>query len=195
MPQWIYKFILCVIISANMSSAIPDIPMVISGNVSINGEPASVGTEVNALMGGDVLGSHVVSKKGIYGLIVENRPGIKAFDIYVNGIKSGASGWSSDPKILNLAITVKGSSPIEKSSPYSGATITNTGITAINSSPKTTVEVKTEVEPEIQKTGLKQEHQEQQKTSGQESAKLPGFNFLYIIMSIILIYNMTKRRG
>jgi hypothetical protein len=195
MRPWIYKLILFVIISANISSAVPAIPMVISGNVSINDEPAPVGTEVKALMDGDVLGSYVVLKKGIYGMIVENRPGIKSFDIYVNGIKSGTTAWSSEPKILNLAITVKGSSPVGKSSLSSGAAITNTGTTTINASTTTAANVKTEVEPEIQKTGLKQELQATQGSSGQESAKIPGFNFLYIFISIILIYSIIKTRG
>jgi hypothetical protein len=193
MPPWIYKFMLCVIISANLSSAVPAIPMVISGNVSINGEPASVGTEVKALMNEDVLGSFVVSKKGIYGLIVENRPGIKALDIYVNGIKSGTTGWSSEPKILNLAITVKGSPPVEKSKPSSGGSNTNTGTTTINTSSTTVAKIKAEVPQEIQNTGLKQE--EPQELSGQESANIPGFNFLNICIAILLIYNMIKRRG
>src|SRR3989337_1071453 len=104
MRQWIFKLILCVIMSANMSGAVPTIPMVISGNVSINGEPAPVGTEVKALMNGEVSGSYVVSKKGIYGLIVENRPGIRTVDIYVNGIRSRTLYWSSEPHVLNLAV-------------------------------------------------------------------------------------------
>ncbi len=192
MLPWKYKLMLCLIISANLSSAVPAIPMVISGNVSINGEPASVGTEVKALVDGDVLGSNAVSKKGIYGLIVENRPGIKAIDIYVSGIKSATTGWSSEPKILNLA--VKGSSPIEKSGPSSGAANTNTGTTTINASTTMATKVKAEVPSEIQKTGLKQEHQEQQESSGQESANIPGFNFLNICIAILLVYNMITRR-
>ena len=188
MRQWIFKLILCVIMSANMSSAVPTIPMVISGNVSINGEPAPVGTEVKALMNGEVSGSYVVSKKGIYGLIVENRPGIRTVDIYVNELKSMTPDWSSEPHVLNLAVTARSSQPIEKTGLSHGTTITNTY------TPTATATVKAEVLPKAEKTAFSPESQEQNRSQGQENARSPGFNLLNVFIAILLIFNIIKRR-
>ncbi len=99
------------VLFALISSAEPGIPMVVNGTVYINGELAPPSTVVKAMMGGEVKGSSVVTEKGIYGVIVDYKPGYSTVDLYVNEIKSMSFEWSSDPKTANPRVTISGATP------------------------------------------------------------------------------------
>jgi hypothetical protein len=179
------------ILSANIGSAVPTIPMVISGNISINGEPASQGTEVKALMNGEVLTSCIVEKNGIFGLIVENRPGVKTIDIYVNGIRSSSIDWSSEPTVLNLEVTDIRSLPVEKASLSQGTSVANTS----TASPTAITTVKAEILSKAEKKVIMTESQEQKKLPEQEAETMAGFDFLNVCIAVLLISIIMKRRG
>ncbi|MBU3966576.1 MAG: hypothetical protein KKG76_04245 [Euryarchaeota archaeon] len=190
MQRWIYRFILCIILSANIGSAVPTIPMVISGNISINGEPASPGTDVKALMNGEVLTSYVVDKSGIFGLIVENRPGVRTIDIYVNGIRSSSIDWSSQPTMLNLDVTDKRSQPVEKTSLSQGTSVANTS----TASPNAITTVKAEIIQKVEKMVAMPENIEQKSSPKQDAATVPGFEVLNFCIAILFISIIMKRR-
>lgn len=174
--------------SANIGSAVPTIPMVISGNISINGEPASPGTEVKALMNGEVLTSYVVDKSGIFGLIVENRPGIRTIDIYVNGIRSSSIDWSSEPRVLNLDVTDNRSQPVEKTSVSQGTLVANTSTASPNAT------VKDKIISKAEKTVAIPENNEQRSSTKPEALRSPGFDLLNVFIAILLISVIMKKR-
>jgi len=162
--------------------------MVISGNISINGEPASPGTEVKASAYGEVLTGYVVDKSGIYGLIVENRPGIRTIDIYVNGIKASSIDWNSQPAILNLDVTDNRSQPVEKTSLSQGTSVAKTSMANISTaSPNAITTVKATIIPEADKSVTTPENNEQRSSPEQETLRSPGFELLNVFIAILLV--------
>jgi hypothetical protein len=102
MQRLIFSIILSLGLLTVGASAVPDIPMIINGNVFLDGSPAPAGTKVIALMDGEVIGSSYVIDNGVYGMLVRSDKGSNKIDIYVNGILSDNIDMSNKPMSLNL---------------------------------------------------------------------------------------------
>ncbi len=67
-------------------------PMMLQGNLLIDGEPAAVGTEITAVVDGNEVGATTVTKEGVFGDQRSNRlPVPSNYDvvsIYVNNVKT-----------------------------------------------------------------------------------------------------------
>lgn len=94
-------FLLLIPISANPTalaienSEVPILPLIIKGDVTLDGEPAEVGTEVTAKINGEVVGTTEVSTKGVYGDLPQNRllvtsapENYEKIKFYINGMEA-----------------------------------------------------------------------------------------------------------
>ncbi len=103
----ISKFILLFIVIltfVHISDAVPEIPMIVSGSVHINGIPAPAGTAITAMSGGELKGSTILTQSGTYGMMVNYTQG--SVEFYVNNTKVQSINWSSDPQVLNLSVMI-----------------------------------------------------------------------------------------
>lgn len=112
----------CILLSALVSGAwaVPALPCAFWGSVTINGQPAAVGTTVTALIDGDVRGQITVTETGKYGdyaelmekLVVEGTEEDvgKTIRFMVAGMYAPqtASFVSGDGQSLDLSLTTGG---------------------------------------------------------------------------------------
>ncbi len=90
---------LVIVLSAGIVSAEnpPNLPVIIHGNVNIDGKPAPPGTTISAKAGDSLAGTTKVLTAGTYGDIANDRLPVSAgadgttIDFYVNNIKATAS--------------------------------------------------------------------------------------------------------
>ncbi len=91
--------IICTVISFSagiVSAAPPNLPVILYGNVNIDGNPAPVGTTITATAGTSPAGATNVLSAGTYGEVANGRLPVSAADgakveFYVNGIKATPS--------------------------------------------------------------------------------------------------------
>lgn len=88
---------------------IPEIPLVIEGEVSIGGSPAANGTIVSAFMDGAERAKHIVTNPGRYALAVSGSSATdtnKTVKLFVNGVDtSSTTVWKSgEIVVINLSI-------------------------------------------------------------------------------------------
>lgn len=188
MLQWSCRIVVCINLLSMVGSTIPSIPMLISGNVSIDGEAAPIGTEIKAIMGDKVMGSITVSEKGGYAMIVENRPGSKVVEIYVNGIRSRTIDWSNEPGTLDLTVSLDNfpkSGPVQKVSQGSGSA---SGISPA-ASPTVNITVTTET---AEQNTISYLVGPQRKTE-KETVQLPGFDVVTFCFTTILTSKILRR--
>ncbi len=110
---------------------IPEIPLVIEGEVSIGGSPAANGTIVSAFMDGAERAKHIVMNPGRYALAVSGSSATdknKTIKLFVNGVDtSSTTVWKSGEIVtINLSIAVPSSTATASSgssSSGSGGTI------------------------------------------------------------------------
>ena len=210
MQPWMYRLVivLVLILNISISSAVPPIPMVASGNVYINGESAPVGTVVKAIVGGDIKGSTTLSQSGVYGIYVE--PGSGTVDFYVNDVKANSVEWSMVPITLDLSVTIEEQPETIQTPSASQPTVTPTqtpDVSALTSesntnseSPQVTetavvvdtpISVDT-VEPEAQATVLQDDIEATQVPAEQNNpVEASGFGLFTFISSILLV---SRRR-
>lgn len=176
MLRLIYRAALCIVLLAHAGSALPQLPMVVNGTVLINGEPAPVGTEIKALIDGEVKGSYIIREKGLYGMIVEYKPGSNIVDFYVNGIKSQSIHWSVEPGTLNLIITTS-----QAAREATTATATQTATSTATNEARTA----DTVTPEAQVTVLQQEN-DTHAPQKQARVESPGFEAIIVVFALLL---------
>ncbi len=171
------KFVLLftvILTFVHISSAVPSIPMIVSGSVHINGVPAPAGTVVTAMGGGEIKGSTILIQAGIYGMKVNQTQGLVEF--YVNDIKAQSINWSSDPQVLNLSVTIY--QPV--------------------SSPKATYSMIPEVEAtDTVVPGTKNATREvntQQEEISRRTVQSPGLESFVVVFSVALISKLISRR-
>jgi len=200
MQQWMFKYsILAILIATivNTASAVPAVPMVVSGAVYINGEPAPAGTEIKALIAGEIKGSSIISQQGVYGIVVEYGQGI--VELYVNNIKAQSMNWSGEPVMVNLSvtITVNPQSTQPKQSTQSNQSIQPTQINVKNVSiaAQTTAAPATTIEPKkatsAPESTTPQATVAQDKVEKSDAVKTPGFglslSFLILFAARVII--------
>lgn len=190
MQQWMFKIIFSLILIAvtvNTVSAVPTLPMVVSGAVHINGEPAPAGTEIKALIAGEVKGSTIISQQGVYGIVVEYGQGM--VELYINNIKAESTNRSSEPKTLNLSVTMTTKT---QSTQSTQSTAKNASTAAQTTAvPTTTIEPKTAAStPE---SNTPQATATQDRVEKSEAVKTPGFGLLFSL-SILFAARVIIRR-
>ncbi|MEK6808926.1 MAG: hypothetical protein AABY14_04525 [Nanoarchaeota archaeon] len=78
----------------SLVSAIPQLPMILSGEVIVDSDPAKKGTIISARVNGKEMNNYVVVKDGYYTLSVIAKEG-EIIDIYVNNKRSASAIFST----------------------------------------------------------------------------------------------------
>lgn len=109
-----------------MAEPMPEIPLVIQGDVSIGGSPAANGTTVSAFLDGAQRAQHIVANPGKYAMAVSGSSATdnkKTIKLFVNGVDTSSTAvWKSGEIVtINLAIAApsSGSTTSPKSGSYS----------------------------------------------------------------------------
>jgi cobalamin biosynthesis Mg chelatase CobN len=197
MQQWMFKYICLAILIAtavNTVSAVPTLPMVVSGAVHINGEPAPAGTEIKALIAGEIKGNNIISQQGVYGIVVEYGQG--TVELYVNNIKVQSINWSSEPQTLNLSVTMTVNlQPIQstQSTQHTQTNVKNASTVAqTTASTTTTVEPKTAIS--APKSTTPQATFTQDKVEKSEALKTPVFGLLLSFLILFAAGVIIRRK-
>lgn len=105
MKLLVFLFLL-IISSSFILAAPPELPMIISGNVSINDKPAKVGTDITAILNGEQVSETEVSEAGTFTLLLQKLEEGQEVGFFVDGIDSNQtiSYKSSDFQQLTLKV-------------------------------------------------------------------------------------------
>ena len=87
-------------------SAIPQLPMIVNGEVYINDKPAKTGTEIMAVLGEDEVNKVEITEKGKFTLLLQKLNKNDKLDFYVDDIYTNQSViyQSGDFKQLTLKV-------------------------------------------------------------------------------------------
>ena len=102
-----FLFFLILVISSSFVNAIPELPMIISGNVTINDKPAKVGTEITARVVDNEVNKVTVAEKGKFTFLLQKLNENDKVDLYVDGINSEVSVDYKSSDYQNLALAVE----------------------------------------------------------------------------------------
>ncbi len=83
--------LLILIISSGFILAVPELPMIVSGDVYINENPAKVGTEITALLDGEEFASSEVNERGKFTILLQKLEAGQEVEFYVDGISANES--------------------------------------------------------------------------------------------------------
>ncbi len=105
MKSFILVFFL-LIISLSFIYAVPELPMIITGNVSINDKPADIGTEITARANNEEIIKFKINEKGKFNFVLQKLKDNQKINFYVDGISANKtlSYKSGDFKQLTLKI-------------------------------------------------------------------------------------------
>ncbi len=84
-------FLMSIIFFSHFVLAVPELPMIVSGDVYINDKPAKIGTEITAKMEGEEVVSVEISEKGSYTFLLQKLEGKGVIKLYVDDIDTGES--------------------------------------------------------------------------------------------------------
>lgn len=188
--------------NATGSAAPPDIPMVVSGNVSINGQPAPAGTVINAVVGEEIINSTTISQPGKYAIMVVYKQG--TVELYVNNVKARSIAWTT-PQMLDLSVTIAGSQAAATVSPAATATAATaqssggqgggaTSAATAVPSPKVTVRVTDSIKPEAKITPQETDAPMQENLKEPRTVRSPGFGGIAVVLIIGLISRSAAGR-
>jgi hypothetical protein len=188
MQPWAFRLLLCITLLALVASAepMPTMPMVLSGNVYINGAPAPIDTVIKAMIGEEVKGSTVLSQTGIYGLKVQYGQGLVEF--YVNDVKAPQSvEWSTTPGTLNLTVMIAQTGQIAPTSTQLESGQLQASRTTATATSTASPKVGTPAIPEATNT-ISQEKNESQPVDLQrrEAVKVPGIEAGIVVLMVLL---------
>ncbi len=182
----------------HVSGAVPDIPMIVSGNVHINGVPAPAGTVVTAMSGGELKGSTVLTQAGTYGAMINYTQGL--VDFYVNDTKAQSINWSNVPQTLDLSVTI----PVVSQAAVTTAAVrpaaggASGAITTVTATPKataTTTPAATDTVKPAAKTASQETNTPPNETSQKpRTVQSPGFGAIAVIFAVVLISRSIIRR-
>lgn len=158
----------------HIGSAAPNIPMIVSGKVYINGALAPAGTVVKTTTGGELKGSTILMQTGTYGLVVNYTQGSVQF--YVNDVKAQSINWSSDPQVLDLSVTISRtvSSPKATYSTIPGVRATDMIIPRAKNATQ----------------GINT----QQEEISRRTVQSPGLGYFVVVFAVVLISKLISRR-
>jgi len=102
----LFLLLLSIIISFSLISAVPQLPMIVTGNVSINDNPAKIGTEITAVVNGEKVIGIETTEKGKFNFLLQKLNESDEAKLYVDGIYSEQtiSYKSGDFKQLTLKV-------------------------------------------------------------------------------------------
>jgi len=99
-------FLFLLIINLVFVSAVPELPMLITGEVYINNHPARAGTEISAMINGNEVAKTEISDAGKFTLLLQKLNEGDEIKLYVDGIdtKESILYKSGDFKQLTLKV-------------------------------------------------------------------------------------------
>ena len=71
--------------------AVPELPMIVSGDVYINEKPAKVGTDITAMLNEEQVSETEISERGKFTLLLQKLEENQEVDFYVDGISANQS--------------------------------------------------------------------------------------------------------
>lgn len=74
------------VISSALATAIPELPMIVNGEVYINDKPAKIGTEITARVNGQEVVEFKVAEKGKFNLLLQKLDKDDEVEFFVDGI-------------------------------------------------------------------------------------------------------------
>lgn len=123
-------FAIATIPVSTASEASPSLPLIVGGEVTIDGEVAPVGTEITVKLGENTVGTTTVGSAGVYGDLPTNRLLITSdpddyenLKFYVNGVETDLVDLNNAVPGATVATTITSSAPVvsEKSAEKSVA--------------------------------------------------------------------------
>ena len=102
-----FLFFLLLVISSSFVYAIPELPMIISGNVTINDKPAKIGTEITARVVDNEVNKVTIAEKGKFTFLLQKLNENDKVDLYVDGINSEVSVDYKSGDFQNPALAVE----------------------------------------------------------------------------------------
>jgi len=102
----LFLFLVFTLLFFNFVSAIPELPMIVNGEVYINDKPAKIGTEIKATLGEDVVSEFEVTERGKFNLLLQKLDKSDEVEFFVNDIYTNQSViyQSGDFKQLTLKV-------------------------------------------------------------------------------------------
>jgi hypothetical protein len=117
-------FAIATIPVSTASEASPSLPLIVGGEVTIDGEVAPVGTEITVKLGENTVGATTVGFAGVYGDLPTNRLLITSEPDDYENLKFYVNGVETDPVDLNNAVpgatvstTITSSAPVVSDKP------------------------------------------------------------------------------
>lgn len=95
-----------IIISSFIFAAPPQLPMIISGNASINDKPAKIGTEISAVLNNEEVAKIEISEAGKFTLLLQKLEENQKIDFYVDGIYTNQSILYKSGSFQQLSLKV-----------------------------------------------------------------------------------------
>ena len=87
----LFLFLVFTLLFFNFVSAIPELPMIVNGEVYINDKPAKIGTDVTARVNGQEVVEFEVTEKGKFNLLLQKLNKNDKVDFYVDDIYTNQS--------------------------------------------------------------------------------------------------------
>lgn len=102
----IFLFFLILVLSSCFVSAVPELPMIISGDATINEKPAKVGTEITAKIDDKEVNEVKITEGGKFTFLLQKLDENSLVKLYVDGIdaKVSVNYKSGDFQDLELAV-------------------------------------------------------------------------------------------
>ncbi|MCG7850318.1 MAG: PGF-CTERM sorting domain-containing protein [ANME-2 cluster archaeon] len=177
-------FVIIILSSMTIATiAIPDIPNMFYGSVTLNGEPAPTGTTINAYIDEEIKGSILVQNPGIYGddskLSVGGING-STISFTVNGVEAEQTAiWQeySNPQKLDLTSGEYSTTSDDNISNGKGSISNSEDIETSAIQTKTVTPVVT---------------YDEKTHSSEEKNQTPGFGMIYAIIGLLSIIYLIK---
>ena len=88
----LFLIVLLILIAGfSIVSAIPELPMIVNGEVYINDKPAKIGTEIKAILGEDVVSEFEVTERGKFNLLLQKLDKSDEVEFFVDDIYTNQS--------------------------------------------------------------------------------------------------------
>ncbi len=102
----LFLFFIFLIISVSFVTAVPKLPVIVSGKVYINDKIAPIGTEITAITDGKEVANFKVATKGEFSFLIQKLEEGKLIKFYVDGIDTNVEVdyKSGDFQNLDLAV-------------------------------------------------------------------------------------------
>ncbi|MEX2017580.1 MAG: hypothetical protein WD876_03845 [Candidatus Pacearchaeota archaeon] len=101
-------FVLIILLSFSfINAAPPQLPMIVSGDVYINDNPAKIGTEITAMFNDEEVASSEVSEVGKFTLLLQKLEEGQEIQVFVDGIYTNESIFYKSGDFQQLTLKVE----------------------------------------------------------------------------------------